>query len=212
VLAVVCCATPLLQIVSVEGTGAEGSGTAGGQVFRIKGDFFGQNVLSLPRLVVSYGPGPDADEYIAGELAGLVAAVRACPAWCSNAGRTYMLTIILGRDRRIARPHDLPLSRGCRVLCRCGAAECSVVDEHVTIRCQSVPGTGNLHLVKVVVDDVASLVPENVYISYLPPSIREYIGDGSYHAFTRGFQVRFLTLSASHSQRPLDCWFCYVSM
>ena len=62
-------------------------------------------------------------------------------------------------------------------------------DNHVTIRCMTVPGTGHLHNVSVTIDGERSLVPEGVTLSYGSPSILAYSDVGAYRAFTRGSQV-----------------------
>ena len=69
------------------------------------------------------------------------------------------------------------------------AADCFVSDNHVTIRCMTVPGTGHLHNISVTVDGERSVVPVGVTLSYGAPSILSYSDEGSYHAFTRGSQV-----------------------
>jgi hypothetical protein len=66
---------------------------------------------------------------------------------------------------------------------------CFVSDDHVTIRCMTVPGTGHLHNISVTIDGERSLFQPDVHVSYGSPSILSYSDVGSYHAFTRGSQV-----------------------
>ena len=71
-------------------------------------------------------------------------------------------------------------------------------DDHVTIRCLTVPGTGKGHNVSVTVDGVRSLFQPSVTLSYGPPSILGYADAGASLAFTRGSQAReALSLASS---------------
>jgi hypothetical protein len=64
-----------------------------------------------------------------------------------------------------------------------------VIDDHVSIRCLTVPGTGKGLNVSVQIDDRISLFQPDVTVSYGAPSILAYSGPGSAGAFTRGDQV-----------------------
>ncbi len=69
------------------------------------------------------------------------------------------------------------------------AEGCSVTNNHVTITCLTVAGTGLNHTVQVTIDGVASLVNPNVLQDYGAPSIMAYSDVGALNAFTRGMQV-----------------------
>ncbi len=121
------------KVRSSEGAGSDGASTSGGQVVRLRGDFFGPSSIATPRLLVTYGPGPDATRYV--------------------------------------------------------AEGCTVFEDHVTVRCFTAVGTGKGHLWRVVIDDVSSIVETDVIMSYAPPTIIGYDGEGANAAFTRGGQI-----------------------
>ncbi len=167
-------------MTGVEGPGADGAATSGGQIIRIRGNYFGTIQHSRGKVVMTYGPRGFETKYTAGVLACAFSVAQQlifvgyCVSWhamwVSIEWRCIQLFITLAFHMY-------------------GAAECFVETSHVSISCLTVPGTGFNHTLQVTIDGVRSDVNPAVLQAYGSPSIVGYSDAGSIDAFTRGMQV-----------------------